>query len=213
MSVGISRGGHFKFPPAVRVFSVFAVALACVLPASASGAHSVRTSWLIAVVDGDDKPDLVTITTPSAGSAEAIGIPSVQSGNFAAPVFALAGRFPAQRLRARDLDGDSDRDIVLETMSSVALAVWINDGSGHFSRGNLEDFKSQLEPETPTSFSAEVRPLLLYLTDENRVGDSVPRLSGSRFLPYTARLPRFRAEHFPASALTALTTRGPPRNS
>jgi hypothetical protein len=202
----ISEGSCAR-APVLRAFCLLVlVCLVSGVPASA------QTAWLVGDFDGDNKPDLITVRTSRSGSAKAIGAPSIQSGAFDTAIFTLVSRFPTQRLRARDLDGDSDRDIVLETMSSVAIAVWINDGAGHFARGNLEDFRSQLGPAESANFSAAARQLPCALTDENPAIDGIPHLSSSRLPHSSAGRYCIRDQHFRVSALSALTTRGPPRN-
>jgi hypothetical protein len=210
MTSGTVRTGFLKHLP-------FLCVLGCLLgggpvAAAARSFPATQTSWLVADFDGDNRPDLITLHTSRSESAKTIGSPRLQSGSFDAAIFTLANRFPTQRLRARDLDGDSDRDIVLETTSSVAIAVWINDGAGHFARGNLDDFRAQLGPADSAYFSAEIVPLPDDLTDENPIIEADPHPVVSRLLPLGANLARAPAEHFSVSVFSSLTTRGPPRN-
>jgi hypothetical protein len=55
-----------------------------------------------------------------------------------------------ERLSVRDLDGDTDRDLVLEAFDREPLAILLNDGEGHFHLANLEHFRSHDRPGTPS---------------------------------------------------------------
>jgi hypothetical protein len=47
----------------------------------------------------------------------------------------------AGRLFARDVDGDMDRDLVVESFDCEPLAVVLNDGDGEFHQGSIEDYR------------------------------------------------------------------------
>lgn len=84
-----------------------------------------------------------------------------------------AGRTSLQHLRARDLDGDSDRDLILESVASVPVAVWINDGAGNFHRANPDDFRFQLSHESSQTIEAVRRLLLSEVSDDRPRDDAV----------------------------------------
>ena len=134
----------------------------------------------------------------------------MQSGPLRAAAFAVPSGFPNERLRARDLDGDKDRDLVLETLSSVPLAVWINDGAGHFKRGNLDDFRFQLSHEDSQSFNAAALIVPSELTENCPRGDAVPH-AGS-FSPYIANTKLMETFGAPIrfAAAANFKPRGPP---
>ena len=117
-----------RAPRYVRGALFAALFAAAALPALA------QNTWVVADFNGDSTPDLVTLG-PSTHA-----IPGIRSRLFEDGALAQSDRFRNQTLRVRDVDGDSDRDIVLESASSVALEVWLNDGSGHFEEGRLKDF-------------------------------------------------------------------------
>jgi hypothetical protein len=178
------------------------LALLLALPAVAAAAS--QTTWAVADFDGDRKPDLVSVTEPSASD------PVIHFGSLESGAFTAASGLPTHRLRARDLDGDSDRDIVLETLASVPVAVWINDGSGHFKRGNLDEFRSQLSNGDSRFFDLTARPAPSELIDDCPRTDvvSVPGASAPDF----SRTKRTRApgESTSASRHSRIRTRGPP---
>jgi hypothetical protein len=60
----------------------------------------------------------------------------------------------AGRLFLRDLDGDADRDLILESFDREPLAVVLNDGGGHFHQGNLDDFRAMLRRPESRSIEA-----------------------------------------------------------
>lgn len=114
---------------------------------------------MVADFNGDDKVDLVSLSS-------LIGEPHAQFGPLDSSLPG-ASPFASERLRARDLDGDTDRDLVLESEWSVAIAVWINDGAGNFRRANLEDFRFQLSRDESRRFGSTAIPLPSELTDES----------------------------------------------
>ena len=56
---------------------------------------------------------------------------------------------PGARLEHWDVDGDSDRDIVLMSPSGTPLRVWLNDGMGRFAPGKLSDCDCVQESSGP----------------------------------------------------------------
>ncbi len=190
----------------MRLIKISWVAGFALLLASPAAADS-HTSWAVADFDGDQKPDLVSVTELSVSE------PVIHFGALQSSAFTAATGLPTHRLRARDLDGDSDRDIVLETIFSEPIAVWINDGSGHFKRGNLEDFRSQLSRRDSRSFDLSARPLPSELIDDCPRTDVVfvPSASGADFA-------RTRSTEAPEECIRAalgsgVRTRGPPLQS
>ena len=129
-------------------------------------------------------------------------------------MFSFLIRSTANRLSARDLDGDNDRDLVLETAFRVPLAVWINDGAGHFQEGNLDSFRFQLSHDDPRSLGSSERlmpPLRSAECPRRNAAIACPlhrgpELAGTRFL--TNPLEGIAApQHFDT------WTRGPPRTT
>src|SRR5438067_11985774 len=91
--------------------------------------------WVMADFNQDGELDLATVGAPNYDG-------QLQIQLSASPVPALSHRLliSGNRLNVRDLDGDSDSDILLETPFRELIAVWINDGTGHFHKGSIETF-------------------------------------------------------------------------
>ncbi len=141
--------------------------LGCFTGAAAAAGDGVTANLLtsplaapsvMADFDGDHKPDLATL-----GMLDQV---QVQLGTAQFPVFTLLMRPSANRLSARDLDGDNDRDLVLESPFHVPLEVWINDGAGNFEVGDLENFRFQLSHDDPGNVGFSERLLPPFRTAE-----------------------------------------------
>ena len=108
---------------------------------------SPLSGWLAADLDGDHQPDFAR-----TGRFRRDGTDYVQEIRFGFSAFESGSIFVrtsgiATRLVARDVDGDADRDLILQTLSGEPLAVLLNDGGGNFHQGDLETFRSQLSRE------------------------------------------------------------------
>jgi hypothetical protein len=118
------------------------------LPKTQAGRHN---SWVIIDLDGDRQSDFA-----SAGSSRRDGCDYVQEINlglssFARDTVTVRTHMAGERLTARDLDGDADRDLVLESFGEP-IAVLLNDGNGHFHQADLADYFFQLSHRTPRGF-------------------------------------------------------------
>lgn len=99
-------------------------------------------------LDGDHRPDIATAgASRREGAGYALDITlrlsSVDVGVITVRTPGIAGR-----ITARDLDGDSDRDLILESFDRVPLAVVLNDGGGHFHQANLDEFRGRLRRDS-----------------------------------------------------------------
>jgi hypothetical protein len=168
---------------------------------------------VIADLNGDRQADLVTVVVISPfGQARRHQL-QVHLNAQHAPALAVSRFAAGDRLNVRDLDGDSDRDLVLETAFGEPVAVWLNDGAGHFDEGDIDSFRFQFSHDGRRSFEAPERP-------------SPPGLIGE-YASRDAVSPRYESLHlkFPGAALTvregsvrsvhpsAIRTRGPPSRS
>jgi len=97
-------------------------------------------SSAIADLDDDGRPDLAFSTTAirTRSSAE-YRIEIKLSSQDALVTFTLSGDSDQTRISPEDIDGDRDLDLVLRNVwTGAPLALWINDGKGHFHEGNLD---------------------------------------------------------------------------
>jgi len=119
---------------------VILVALAGVWFPLPEGAHVAASraalparSWVLSDVDGDSRPEIAT------SRADGYGFDSLEI------TFSSAGRripllLPAPSLAVRvyayDIDHDNDQDLIVASSAGVErITVWLNDGEGHFVKG------------------------------------------------------------------------------
>ncbi len=161
--------------------------------------------------DGDHRLDLATFgpfDSVRTGYDRRLGI-QLNAGK--SPVFTFVILPAANRLSARDLDGDNDRDLVLENPFRVPLAVWINDGGGKFHEGNLDSFRFQLLHEDPRSLGFSERLLTLLRTAEcPRRNAALPSPLRSDPEPVGTKLAVSSLECHGSAKHFAIWTRGPP---
>ena len=133
-------------------FAAFLAALPA-LAADAGALARTQTARLASSVftdlDGDRRTDFAT-----AGISRRDGYGYVQEirlgfSSFADDTVTVRTRVAAERMTARDLDGDADRDLVLEALNREPIAVLLNDGGGHFHQADLADFSFQLAHRSP----------------------------------------------------------------
>ena len=120
--------------------------------------------------NGDHKLDVATLGIFHSDREGYLNQIHIQFSASQSPVFTFLIRPAANHLSARDLDGDNDRDLVLETPLRVPLAVWINDGAGNFQPGDLDKFRFQLSHDDSHSLGSSEHPLI-----PNRMGECPPR--------------------------------------
>jgi hypothetical protein len=101
---------------------------------------------VLADFDGDSRIDVVTSRAERLPDHEYSHEVSLMLSGSPSTSFTFRDRYPDVQLNSRDIDGDHARDIIIrETGTSEPLAVWLNDGSGHFLQGDLEHFRAALE--------------------------------------------------------------------
>jgi hypothetical protein len=104
------------------------------------------SSWLLGDFDGDSHIDVVTSRAERLPGHEYSHEVSLKLSGSASTSFTFRDRYASVQLNSQDIDGDHDRDIIIrDTATSEPLAVWLNDGSGHFLQGDLEHFRAALE--------------------------------------------------------------------
>jgi len=124
---------------------------------------------------------------------------------------AIGTRLHVLQAVSRDLDRDGDLDIVAST-SEELLVVWINDGSGHFTRVRLRSVPAGVSEGTQTYSSREQAPPSAVPSPRSTHAIAAPALPGldGRAPPHD------RAADSPAISLLAHATRfvrGPPARS
>jgi hypothetical protein len=195
---------------AASLFSVLALAFFTGAPASAGDGVTAKlltspaaAPSVMADFDGDHKPDLATLGMPDQIQ--------VQLGTAQFPIFTLLIHPSANRLSARDLDGDHDRDLVLESPFNVPLGVWINDGAGNFHVGDLETFRFQLSHDDPRTLCSFARLLAPIRTAEGpRRSISLASPFYPRPVPAGPKLLVRDLDYFATNLQFDLWTRGPP---
>jgi hypothetical protein len=164
--------------------------------------------------DGDHRLDLATLGAADPLRSGYFHQVHIQLSTQEFPVFTLLIRTAVNRLSALDLDGDNDRDLVLETPFRVPLAVWINDGGGNFHEGNLENFRFQLSHDDPRSLGSSERLLPFLRTGEcprRNAALSQPFRCGPQ--PVGANLLASRLEYIGVPQHFDIWTRGPPAST
>ena len=135
------------------------------------------SGWTLDDFDGDSKIDLAS--SESAGH-DARGFQQqlqIHLSTSRESSFLFSSRSARVRLTARDIDGDHDRDIVaLEALSSELVAVWLNDGSGNFSKGDISLFPAAKETRLSISTISPESGLKLSIAIlEERTQAALPR--------------------------------------
>lgn len=107
-------------------------------------------------LDGDRRSDVAT-AGPSRRDALGYALDiTIRLSSLPANAITVRTARIADRLFFRDLDGDSDRDLIVESFDREPLAIVLNDGDGHFHQGNLDDFRDMLLRPESRSFEALV---------------------------------------------------------
>lgn len=205
-------------PSSCLLYTAIAAAV-LLLPAYAADSgtllrtHTGRLSHsVITDLDGDRQTDFAT-----AGASRRDGPDYVQEISFRFSAFerdtiTVRTRVAGVRLIARDLDGDADRDLVLEALNREPIAVLLNDGDGHFHEADLADYFFQLSHRSPRSFASLAPELSASETGECPNDESVaargivsrPDLGGTRLIAWV-QISRS------VSLQSGAASRGPPR--
>jgi hypothetical protein len=197
-----------------------------VAPASSEAPLETRlnATWIAADFDGNSIADFVTASawlSPSTNSPSTdpmtrdgqryqLAVHLDQAPDATAATFSP---FSTRQLLARDVDGDADVDLVLETLSSQWIAVWINDGNGHFREADIEHYRQAADvPEGPRFSSTRA----MQTRDEN-FEDSGPAATACETTSVApalslARLTASLAANPPAVPQATIHARGPPRH-
>ena len=168
-------------------------------------------AWTSADFDGDHRTDWVSASQSSKTQDYDLVFWSGEHADWQPLTYS---HWAAQRLEASDVDGDHDADLVLKTFTSQPLAVWLNDGAGHFERGDLKDYPALRLSRDPKDLSAGPMPSALDQISEE-AGSNVLAPSARNFAPGLV-LSFFTIGHqaTPGTPQTAgFGARGPPSHS
>jgi len=168
-------------------------------------------AFLAADLDGDRKPDFATAGAMRADGAGylldiSVRLSGVESGTITVRMPRAAGR-----IAARDLDGDLDRDLILESFDRVPLAIMLNDGGGHFHQVSLDDYGALTPRPEPFSVEQPAREADPPDTGESTVSPAdAPGLAISRPDAVRALRLRPRNQRLAAPAFSTRASRAPP---
>jgi hypothetical protein len=202
--------GRFCHPRSI--LAPLLLALAAFVP-SASAQRSVLSlnPWVTADFDGDRTADMAR-----AGSFRHDGsafIQEISLGFSTRESHAVSVRISglAFKLVARDVDGDSDRDLIVEALSLEPLAVLLNDGGGQFHEAPLKDFKYLFAHHERSSWNTAGRlSLNTFARDASQNDASVAHITAA----FAGLIPAGLVEDFGSRDSSANLhnprTRGPP---
>lgn len=131
-----------------------AVCLTATPAAASPGGTRSLNSFVATDFDGDHTPDFASVGARRGEGSGYIQDVQLRFGSLGAKTLHVRTLHAAHRLTARDLDGDSDRDLVLESFDREPLAVLVNDGSGGFHQVDLSTFGAQLTDNCGQSLEA-----------------------------------------------------------
>jgi hypothetical protein len=120
--------------------------------AADTGARMPFGAFAAADLDGDRQADFAT---PGAMRHDASGYVldiSVRLSAAESGIITVRTTRAAGRISARDLDGDADRDLILESFDREPLAIVLNDGGGHFHQVSLDTFGALAHRPEPQTF-------------------------------------------------------------
>ena len=173
------------------------------------------SSWVLADFDGDSQIDVVTSRAERLPGHEYSHEVSLRLSGSPSTSFTFRDRYANVQLNSRDIDGDHDRDIIIrETGTLEPLAVWLNDGSGHFLQGDLEHFRAALEEHhSPDLELPQIDDDSPFDVGDQRIDPA--NLATSVIRPeQEARTPRLEIDSTGAEAHDSeRRSRAPPRNT
>jgi hypothetical protein len=172
------------------------------------------SSWVLGDFDGDSQIDVVTSRAERLPGHEYSHEVRLKLSGSASTSFTFRNRYPSVQLNSRDIDGDHDRDIIIrETGTLEPLAVWLNDGSGHFLQGDLEHFRAALEEHhSPDIALPQIDEDSPFDVGDQRIDPAIMATSVIR-PEHEARTPRLEIDSTGAAAHDSeRRSRAPPRN-
>ena len=106
---------------------------------------------------GDTHPDLATVELSSLDLSDAEYMIEVQLTEGGHQVLRLSAPFGGILVTTKDVTGDGNLDLIISSARSHApVALFLNDGHGHFSTADASAFAKGLRDSVPESeFSTE----------------------------------------------------------
>lgn len=166
--------------------------------------------WVFADLDGDRQPDLIEGRPSRSGQHWRLELVSHQPADF---VLSCASYLQPLSLTLQDIDDDSDLDLILrDEFRNQAVGWWVNDGSGHFEKGDPSAL-----PESGPEISRlnAARSSVCYVRATSRRRDSCSSLivpeADSLSTDLSSESVRRNREHFLSHVIDVGSGRGPPR--
>ena len=155
------------------------------LPARAFGAthggsiaaHLLRAGTpAVADLDGDHLPDLASgIKTGHTSEGYSYRVDLDLTGNPDRKSFSVLSQEPnGLNIQAIDVDGDHDLDLVITSRWSMQpIGVWINDGRGSFTPGDLDQYGSRIWQTSPSVHSTHLASNIVLQHEWRRLDISI----------------------------------------
>jgi len=173
------------------------------------------SSWVSADFDGNQTTDVALSSTVAHDRSGYLQEVRVHLGASVPSFFGFHSRSARIQLGARDIDGDLDLDIlVLDGTSMVPIGIWLNDGSGNFSEGDLARYPGtsntgKSSPLKPPQHAVD-RSLALIASNGQ---SALPPLRTAESQPGVAARGTEAAGSYRARPAVRLRNRAPPSNS
>jgi len=155
---------------ALALWALWAFSAPCLalgVPTSSVSQLLTTPLWLdqggaVVDLDGDGRPDLAIVRAEGRRSnAFQYRIELTLTTRVGPSSFSFSSKDDGVRIIPRDVDGDGDMDLVITSAWSFApVGVWINDGHGGFTQGDLTAYPQSIWNEGPGIFSDSPRERL-----------------------------------------------------
>jgi hypothetical protein len=110
---------------------------------------------------GDTHPDLATVELEKLDSASARYWIEIRLTEGRHQILKLRAPFGGLLITPRDVTGDGNLDLIVRSASSRApVALFLNDGNGHFSRADVASFANALN-DGPSQFAFMAQEIYL----------------------------------------------------
>lgn len=191
--------------------SLLVTAILCAASSLAAAARIPFGSILAADLDGDRRADFATAGAMRREGAGYLLEIAVRLSAAESRVITVRTPRAAGRIAARDLDGDADRDLILESFDRTPLAIVINDGGGNFHQVSLDEYRARLRRPGHRSVESPGRDSdLPFVGESSAPAADAPPGADSQPGSFRAPRPRPREQRFAAPEYSARASRAPP---